>query len=67
MHTFHGNYFIMSCIKFCQQASLRYFSLAHEIAHNLVVPHNSEHEFYFSAICERFMMDLTTLLTEGAS
>ncbi|KAJ7039263.1 hypothetical protein C8F04DRAFT_1087709 [Mycena alexandri] len=30
-----------------------YFTLAHEIAHNLVHPHNSEHEFYFSAICER--------------
>ncbi|KAJ7209538.1 hypothetical protein GGX14DRAFT_451864 [Mycena pura] len=30
-----------------------YFTLAHEIAHNLVQPHNSEHEFYFSAICER--------------
>lgn len=30
-----------------------YFTLAHEIAHNLVHPHNSEHEFYFSAICEK--------------
>ncbi|KAJ7497138.1 hypothetical protein FB451DRAFT_1210268 [Mycena latifolia] len=30
-----------------------YFTLAHEIAHNLVQPHNSEHEFYFSAICEK--------------
>jgi len=39
-----------------------YFSIAHEIAHNLVHPHNSEHEFYFSAICEQFMLDLTKLL-----
>ncbi|KAJ6497900.1 hypothetical protein C8R45DRAFT_984590 [Mycena sanguinolenta] len=31
-----------------------YFTLAHEIAHNLVHPHNSEHEFYFSAICEKY-------------
>ena len=30
----------------------RYFTLAHEIAHNIVGPHNSEHEFYFSAISE---------------
>ncbi|KZT69065.1 hypothetical protein DAEQUDRAFT_751065 [Daedalea quercina L-15889] len=29
-----------------------YFTLAHEIAHNIVGPHNSEHEFYFSAISE---------------
>ncbi|KAF9529296.1 hypothetical protein CPB83DRAFT_906254 [Crepidotus variabilis] len=39
-----------------------YFSLAHEIAHNLVHPHNSEHEFYFSALCEHHMMDFTRLL-----
>ncbi|KAF8581823.1 hypothetical protein K439DRAFT_1513339 [Ramaria rubella] len=39
-----------------------YFSLAHEIAHNLVHPHNSEHEFYFSTICEQYMMGLATLL-----
>ncbi|THU91523.1 hypothetical protein K435DRAFT_759191 [Dendrothele bispora CBS 962.96] len=35
-----------------------FFTLAHEIAHNLVQPHNSEHEFYFSAICEKHIMDL---------
>ena len=34
---------------------LRYFILAHEIAHNLVSAHNSEHEFYFSSICEQFL------------
>jgi hypothetical protein len=44
----------------------RYFSIAHEIAHNLVLPHNSDHEYYFSEICEHFMMDLTRLLTGGA-
>lgn len=40
-----------------------YFTLAHEIAHNLVEPHNSEHEFYFSAICEKYLMSLGKLLT----
>ncbi|KAH7875187.1 uncharacterized protein C8R40DRAFT_1105311 [Lentinula edodes] len=35
-----------------------YFTLAHEIAHNLVQPHNSEHEFYFAAICERHVLQL---------
>ena len=32
-----------------------YFTLAHEIAHNLVTAHNSEHEFYFSSICEQYL------------
>ena len=40
----------------------RYFTLAHEIAHNLVQPHNSEHEFYFSAICEKHIIDFGKLL-----
>jgi len=39
-----------------------YHTLAHEIAHNLVQPHNSEHEFYFSAICEKHTMDFSQLL-----
>ncbi|KAI0299353.1 hypothetical protein B0F90DRAFT_1810632 [Multifurca ochricompacta] len=39
-----------------------YFTLAHEIAHNLVHPHNSEHEFYFSAICEAYFVPLSRLL-----
>ena len=41
----------------------RYFSLAHEIAHNLVQPHNAEHEFWFSSICEKFMPAFAQLLT----
>jgi hypothetical protein len=40
-----------------------YFTLAHEIAHNLVQPHNSEHEFYFSAICEKYIMGLGQILS----
>ncbi|KIJ33557.1 hypothetical protein M422DRAFT_783144 [Sphaerobolus stellatus SS14] len=42
-----------------------YFSLAHEIAHNLVHPHNSEHEFYFSTICEQHMVGLANLITSA--
>ncbi|KAN0125288.1 Protein of unknown function (DUF3684) domain containing protein [Lactarius tabidus] len=42
-----------------------YFTLAHEIAHNLVHPHNSEHEFYFSAICEAYLVALSKLLTRS--
>ena len=40
----------------------RYFTLAHEIAHNLVQPHNAEHEFYFSSICEAHMDGLISVL-----
>ena len=40
----------------------RYFTLAHEIAHNLVEPHNSEHEFYFSSICQRHLPGLTEVI-----
>ncbi|KAI6015244.1 hypothetical protein F5J12DRAFT_816858 [Pisolithus orientalis] len=39
-----------------------FFTLAHEIAHNLVEPHNSEHEFYFSAICETHIVAFSRLL-----
>ncbi|KAG2339109.1 hypothetical protein BDR05DRAFT_1062316 [Suillus weaverae] len=41
-----------------------YFTLAHEIAHNLVQPHNSEHEFYFSALCEAHIEKFTQLLSQ---
>ncbi|EPQ50301.1 hypothetical protein GLOTRDRAFT_82416 [Gloeophyllum trabeum ATCC 11539] len=40
-----------------------YFTLAHEIAHNLVHPHNSEHEFYFSAICEQYLVPFAQMLS----
>lgn len=43
-----------------------YFTLAHEIAHNLVQPHNSEHEFYFSAICEKHILELGKLLSPAS-
>lgn len=61
-----------------------FFSLAHELAHNAVAEHNSEHEvsicrknwrgdslipglqFYFSSICETFMMELAKLLSNGS-
>ncbi|KAJ4468229.1 hypothetical protein J3R30DRAFT_3830515 [Lentinula aciculospora] len=42
-----------------------YFTLAHEIAHNLVQPHNSEHEFYFSAICEKHILQLGLETSKG--
>ncbi|KAI9511382.1 hypothetical protein F5148DRAFT_1172037 [Russula earlei] len=42
-----------------------YFTLAHEIAHNLIHPHNSEHEFYFSAICEAYLVPLCKLLSDS--
>lgn len=32
-----------------------FFSLAHELAHNLESAHNATHEFYFSSISEEFL------------
>ncbi|KAJ3549086.1 hypothetical protein NM688_g5219 [Phlebia brevispora] len=48
--------------RFSQAFISWYFTLAHEIAHNLVQPHNSEHEFYFSSICEAHLPALSQLL-----
>ena len=39
--------------------------LAHGIAHNLVFPHNLEHEFYVSAICEAHLEPLFNLLSDA--
>ncbi|TRM69687.1 hypothetical protein BD626DRAFT_474972 [Schizophyllum amplum] len=52
--------------KLTQAFVSNYFTLAHEIAHNLVHPHNAEHEFYFSAICEKYMMSFSQLLARSA-
>ncbi|CDO69003.1 hypothetical protein BN946_scf184834.g10 [Trametes cinnabarina] len=41
-----------------------YFTLAHEIAHNLVQRHNSEHEFWFSSIGELFLPSFMKLLSQ---
>ena len=35
-----------------------YFSVAHEVAHNVVAAHNAEHEWYFSAIAEKYVVSL---------
>ena len=40
----------------------RFFALAHELAHNLIKQHNSEHEFWFAAICEARVLAFSRLL-----
>ncbi|KAF9091390.1 hypothetical protein BGX27_002024, partial [Mortierella sp. AM989] len=39
-----------------------FFTMAHELAHNLVVEHNSKHEFYFSSFCEQYLPALMTVM-----
>nr|XP_019011143.1 uncharacterized protein I206_04455 [Kwoniella pini CBS 10737]OCF49924.1 hypothetical protein I206_04455 [Kwoniella pini CBS 10737] len=39
-----------------------YFSIAHELAHNLESAHNSAHEFYFSSIAEEYLIRFIELL-----
>lgn len=45
-----------------QLSHSRFFTIAHEIAHNLVKPHNSEHAFWFSAICEAHVSNFVQIL-----
>ncbi|KAF8131205.1 hypothetical protein EV363DRAFT_1584042 [Boletus edulis] len=46
-----------------QNAQMWWFlTLAHEIAHNLTELHNSDHEFWFSAICEAHLAAFSQLL-----
>ncbi|UZJ56469.1 hypothetical protein CBS101457_005789 [Exobasidium rhododendri] len=42
-----------------------YHSLAHELAHNLVAAHDSEHEFWFSSICEQFFLPFSRLVLQA--
>ena len=61
--TLHGNRASLGYSRSARSPELiRYFTLAHEIAHNLVQPHNSEHEFYFSSICQKFLPGLSELI-----
>ncbi|CAO1635090.1 unnamed protein product [Sympodiomycopsis kandeliae] len=41
-----------------------YFSVAHEIAHNIEKQHNAQHEFYTSALCEEFFMSLANYIAQ---
>ena len=42
-----------------------YFSVAHEIAHNVVAAHNAEHEWYFSAIAEKYVVSLVEYIAKA--
>ena len=39
----------------------RFLAIAHEIAHNIVTEHNSDHEFWFSVICEKHVAALSKI------
>jgi hypothetical protein len=66
VHTSHGMLLHPAKLDYAEDSHGRYFTLAHEIAHNLVQPHNSEHEFYFSALAEAHLLAFGRLLA-GAS
>ncbi|KAK9702383.1 hypothetical protein K7432_011269 [Basidiobolus ranarum] len=42
-----------------------FFTMAHELAHNFVGEHNSQHEFYFSSFCEQYLPALIDTLTKS--
>ena len=62
----HGNrpYFSLD-VPICSPELIRYFTLAHEIAHSLVQAHDAEHELYFSTICQKFLPELSKLTNVG--
>ncbi|GES82823.1 hypothetical protein GLOIN_2v1661590 [Rhizophagus clarus] len=39
-----------------------YMTFCHELAHNFVHPHNSEHEYYFSSYAENYMSNFLTIM-----
>lgn len=43
-----------------------YFTLAHELAHNLESGHNASHEFYFSSIAEEYFVAFAKLIAEAS-
>lgn len=44
-----------------------YHSLAHELAHNLVAQHDSEHEFWFSSICEQYFVPFAAIVAQASA
>ncbi|WVQ80757.1 hypothetical protein IAT38_002862 [Cryptococcus sp. DSM 104549] len=58
----NGRYFEAWHNEMCKQGNREdafiswYFSVAHELAHNLESAHNASHEFYFSSIAEEYLM-----------
>ncbi|GES75147.1 hypothetical protein GLOIN_2v1492018 [Rhizophagus clarus] len=39
-----------------------FMTLCHELAHNIILPHNSKHEYYFSSFAEIYMSNYLTLI-----
>jgi len=39
-----------------------FFTIAHELAHNIISIHDSKHEYYMSSFCERFLPTLITVM-----
>ncbi|OCF40369.1 hypothetical protein I317_05804 [Kwoniella heveanensis CBS 569] len=42
-----------------------FFSVAHELAHNLESGHNAAHEFYFSSIAEEYLLKFIALIASN--
>ena len=58
----HGSYFSLNIFTHSLKGIIRYFTLAHSIAHNMTQSHNIEHEIYFSSICQKFLPGLSKLI-----
>ncbi|GAA5922620.1 uncharacterized protein JCM15063_003364 [Sporobolomyces koalae] len=43
-----------------------FHTVAHELAHNLVKPHDAQHSFYFSSFCEEYFLRMSQLIARGS-
>ncbi|RHZ75365.1 hypothetical protein Glove_216g186 [Diversispora epigaea] len=56
------HYQIEGGISSTETYSYWYMTFCHELAHNFISPHNSEHEYYFSSFAENYMSKLLIML-----
>ncbi|GAA5908053.1 uncharacterized protein JCM6883_004102 [Sporobolomyces salmoneus] len=48
--------------KYSEALISNYATIAHELAHNLVKPHDAQHSFYFSSFCEEYFLRMAQLI-----
>ncbi|GAA5870207.1 hypothetical protein JCM16303_001925 [Sporobolomyces ruberrimus] len=48
--------------KYSEALISNFHTVAHELAHNLVKPHDAQHSFYFSSFCEEYFLRMAQLV-----
>ncbi|GAA5977366.1 hypothetical protein JCM5350_002442 [Sporobolomyces pararoseus] len=50
--------------KYSEALISNFHTIAHELAHNLVKPHDAQHSFYFSSFCEEYFLRMAQLIAK---